>query len=83
MAGAGSIGFVGLVIPHLARRLVGTRHRVVIPASALLGAVFLLWADVVARTVLPPQELPIGVITAAVGAPFLLILVRRLSARQG
>lgn len=83
VAGAGSIGFVGLVIPHLARRLVGTRHRVVIPASALLGAVFLLWADVVARTVLPPQELPIGVITAAVGAPFLLILVRRLSARQG
>ncbi|MGO1598033.1 MAG: FecCD family ABC transporter permease, partial [Brachybacterium sp.] len=72
VAGAGAIGFVGLVIPHLARRLVGSRHRVAIPASALLGAGFLVWADVVARLVMAPRELPIGVITAAVGAPFLL-----------
>ncbi|MGP9746986.1 FecCD family ABC transporter permease [Brachybacterium sp. AOP29-B2-41] len=82
VAGAGSIGFVGLVIPHLARRLVGARHRVLIPASALLGSLFLLWADAVARIVMQPRELPIGVITAAIGAPFLLILVRRLHARQ-
>ena len=82
VAGAGAIGFVGLVIPHLARRLVGARHRVLIPASALLGALFLLWADVFARLVMQPRELPIGVLTAAVGAPFLLILVRRMYARQ-
>lgn len=82
VAGAGAIGFVGLVIPHLARRLVGARHRVLIPASALLGAAFLLWADVLARIAVPPRELPIGVITAAVGAPFLLVLVRRLHARS-
>ena len=82
VAGAGAIGFVGLVIPHLARRLVGARHRVLIPASALLGALFLLWADAGARVVMQPRELPIGVLTAAIGAPFLLILVRRLYARQ-
>src|SRR5699024_6222908 len=83
VAGAGAIGFVGLVIPHLARRLVGARHRVLIPAAALLGALLLLWADAFARVVMQPQELPIGVITAAIGAPFLLVLVRRLHARTG
>lgn len=83
VAGAGAIGFVGLVIPHLARRLVGARHRVLIPASALLGSLFLLWADAFARVVMQPRELPIGVLTAAIGAPFLLLLVRRLYARQG
>ena len=77
VAGAGAIGFVGLVIPHLARRLVSSRHRVAIPAGALLGAGFLVWADVVARLVMAPRELPIGVITAAIGAPFLLILIRK------
>jgi len=82
VAGAGAIGFVGLVIPHLARRLVGARHRVLIPASALLGGLFLLWADAFARVVMQPRELPIGVLTAAIGAPFLLILVRRLHARR-
>lgn len=83
VAGAGAIGFVGLVIPHLARRLVGARHRVLIPASALLGSLFLLWADALARVVMQPRELPIGVLTAAIGAPFLLLLVRRLHARHG
>nr|WP_232820153.1 iron ABC transporter permease [Brachybacterium sp. YJGR34] len=83
VAGAGSIGFVGLVVPHLARRLVGARHHLAIPASALLGAVFLIWADVLARLAMAPRELPIGVITAAVGAPFLLVLIRRLHAREG
>ncbi|WP_051208150.1 FecCD family ABC transporter permease [Propionicicella superfundia] len=77
VAGAGSIGFVGLVIPHLARALVGSRHRVLIPASALLGAAFLVLADVGARMLFAPQEMPIGVITGLVGAPFLLALVHQ------
>lgn len=80
VSAAGSIGFVGLVIPHLARRLAGATHRRAMPVAALLGAIFLLWADLAARTLLSPQELPIGIITALVGAPFLLILVRRLHA---
>lgn len=78
VAAAGSIGFVGLVVPHLARRLVGAAHRWVVPAAALLGACFLVAADLVARTLLAPQEIPIGIVTALVGAPFLLLLVRRL-----
>ncbi|WP_447646103.1 FecCD family ABC transporter permease [Nocardioides zeae] len=80
VAMAGSIGFVGLVVPHLARRLVGGAHRAVVPVAALLGAILLVWADVLARTVLAPQEIPIGIITALVGAPFLLLLVRRFQA---
>ncbi|MEL4163278.1 iron ABC transporter permease [Corynebacterium bovis] len=78
VAMAGSIGFVGLVVPHLARRAVGGAHRSVLPVSALMGAVLLVWADIAARTLLAPQEIPIGVITAIVGAPFLLLLVRRM-----
>lgn len=80
VAASGSIGFVGLVVPHLARRILGARHAVVIPASALMGAILLLGADLVARTLLAPQEIPIGIITALVGAPFLLVLVRRFHA---
>ncbi|WP_432524084.1 FecCD family ABC transporter permease [Kineococcus sp. SYSU DK006] len=76
VAASGSIGFVGLVVPHLARRLVGAAHRWVLPACALLGAVLLTWSDLVARVLLQPQELPIGIVTALVGAPFLLHLVR-------
>lgn len=78
VAMAGSIGFVGLVVPHLARRLVGGAHRAVIPVSALLGASLLICADIISRTLLAPQEIPIGIITALVGAPLLLILVRRM-----
>ncbi|WP_420098797.1 FecCD family ABC transporter permease [Corynebacterium sp.] len=78
VAMAGSIGFVGLVVPHLARRLVDGAHRAVVPVSALLGAILLCWADIGSRTLLAPQEIPIGIITAIVGAPFLLILVRRM-----
>lgn len=71
----GSIGFVGLVIPHAARMLVGVRHGVLLPASALIGAVFMIVADILSRTLIPGQVLPIGVITALVGAPaFALIL---------
>ena len=73
----GSIGFVGLVVPHAARFLVGTRHGRLIPASALIGAVFLIGVDVLSRIVIPGQVLPIGVVTALVGAPvFALLLVR-------
>lgn len=73
----GAIGFVGLVIPHAARFLVGVRHARLLPASALIGAVFLIMADVVSRVIVPNQVLPIGVITALVGAPgFAIILIR-------
>nr|WP_255662824.1 iron ABC transporter permease [Acidovorax sp. D4N7] len=73
----GAIGFVGLVIPHAARFIVGVRHRRLIPVSALMGAVFLIAADVISRTLIPGQVLPIGVITALVGAPvFAAILLR-------
>lgn len=81
VAAAGAIGFVGLVIPHLARRLVGSVHSRMLPVTALLGALFLVWADALARTIMQPRELPIGILTALVGAPFLLILVRRMHAR--
>jgi iron complex transport system permease protein len=74
----GSIGFVGLVIPHAARMLVGVRHGVLLPAAALIGAVFMIVADILSRTLIPGQVLPIGVITALVGAPaFALILGQR------
>ncbi|MEG2050537.1 MAG: iron chelate uptake ABC transporter family permease subunit, partial [Comamonas sp.] len=74
----GAVGFVGLVIPHAARMLVGVRHRWLIPASAVIGAVFLIAADVVSRTLIQGQVLPIGVITALVGAPaFAAILLNR------
>ncbi|WP_249999322.1 iron ABC transporter permease [Actinoplanes sp. M2I2] len=78
VSAAGSIGFVGLVVPHLARRLVGAPHVRVVPVAALLGAILLVAADVLARVALAPQEIPIGIITALLGAPFLLILIRRL-----
>ncbi|MGH3753555.1 MAG: FecCD family ABC transporter permease [Pseudonocardiaceae bacterium] len=84
VAVAGGIGFVGLMVPHLVRLLVDADHRRVLIASALLGSVFLLAADIAARTIRAPVELPIGVVTAAVGAPFFLWLMRtQLSAARG
>lgn len=78
----GSIGFVGLVIPHAARMLVGVRHSALLPASALIGAIFMVAADVVSRIIIPGQVVPIGVITALVGAPaFAIILTQRRVAR--
>ncbi|CAL9332212.1 Vitamin B12 import system permease protein BtuC [Nocardiopsis dassonvillei] len=74
---SGSIGFVGLIIPHIARILVGTDHRVMLPVSVLGGAVFLAAADLMARTVAAPVEIPLGILTAVVGAPFFLWLLRR------
>jgi len=73
----GAIGFVGLVVPHAVRFAVGSRHRVLLPASMLVGAIFMLWTDTVARTLFDPRELPVGIVTALLGAPaFLLILLR-------
>ncbi|MDO5103321.1 MAG: iron ABC transporter permease [Lautropia sp.] len=73
----GAIGFVGLVIPHITRMLVGVRHRRLLPASALIGAIFLIAADVLSRTMIQGQVVPIGVVTALVGAPaFALILLK-------
>jgi iron complex transport system permease protein len=73
----GAIGFVGLVVPHAVRLAVGSRHRVLLPMSMLVGAIFMLWADTAARTLFDPRELPVGIVTALAGAPaFLLILLR-------
>lgn len=74
---SGTVGFVGLIVPHAARSLVGTAHRRLIPFAALLGGIFMIWADVAARVVVAPSELPIGVVTAFLGAPFFLVLLRR------
>ena len=78
VAVSGGIGFVGIVVPHLLRLLIGPDNRYLLPASALLGASMLLLADAVSRTIVAPAELPIGIVTATVGAPFFLwILLRR------
>ena len=74
---SGAIGFIGLMIPHVVRLVVGSDHRRVLPLVAMTGAVYLVLVDVVARTILAPQELPVGIVTAALGAPFFLWLLRR------
>lgn len=78
VAAAGAIGFVGIIVPHLLRLLIGPDHRFLLPSCALLGASLLVAADVIARTIVAPAELPIGIITAVIGAPvFLSILLSR------
>ncbi|MEX3713227.1 iron ABC transporter permease [Cytobacillus horneckiae] len=77
VAVSGSIGFVGLIIPHLVRMMVGSNYKVVLPISALIGAIFLVWADMVARIVIAPEEMPIGIITAVCGSPFFIWMLRR------
>jgi len=77
VSAAGVIGFVGLIIPHMIRMVLGPDHRVLIPTSVLLGGTFLLVSDTVARTVVSPLELPVGVLTALLGAPFFVYLLRR------
>jgi iron complex transport system permease protein len=74
---AGPVGFVGIVVPHLVRLMVGADHRIVLPASALFGATFLIMCDLVARAALAPTELPVGVVTALIGGPFFLWLLFR------
>lgn len=78
---SGIIGFVGLLIPHVTRLLFGPDHRLLVPASALLGAVFLVVADLLARTMLPNAEMPVGIITSLCGGPFFLYLLRRKEVR--
>jgi len=73
----GPIGFVGIIVPHLVRLMVGSDHRLVLPASIFLGAGFLVVCDVVARTVMAPMELPVGIITAMIGGPFFLWMLLR------
>lgn len=82
VAMAGLIGFVGLIVPHAVRAWVGSDHRRLLPASALAGGLFLVACDTLARTVMSPVELPVGVVTALLGGPFFLLLLRRRR-RQG
>lgn len=82
VSAAGAIGFVGLVLPHAARFLVGSRHRRLLPTTVLVGAIFMVWVDAVARTLFEPQEIPVGVVTALIGVPaFAVILFRMRRAR--
>lgn len=83
VAVAGGIGFVGLVVPHLARMVVGPRHRVALPVAALAGAVFLVWVDVAARVAVRPTEIPLSVVTGLIGAPVFLVLLGRRRYRFG
>ena len=75
VAFCGSIAFVGLIIPHLMRFLVGSDNRKLIPLSAIVGGILLVWADLFARTLIPPLEIPVGVFTALMGGPFFVYLV--------
>ena len=77
VAASGSVGYVGLIVPHLIRLLVGSDNRLVIPFSALAGAIFVVAADTIARTAIAPRELPVGAITALIGAPLFIYLLRR------
>ncbi len=77
VAVSGMIGFVGLIVPHLLRLVVGPDHRVLVPASALGGAVLLIWMDVVARTAVSPIEIPVGVVAALAGTPFFIYLLKK------
>jgi iron complex transport system permease protein len=74
---AGPVGFVGIIVPHIVRRLVGSVHRLVLPASVLFGATFLIVCDLIARTIFSPIEVPVGVVTAMIGGPFFLWLLLR------
>ncbi|MEU9005388.1 iron ABC transporter permease [Streptomyces sp. NPDC048551] len=83
VAYSGAIGFVGLMVPHAARMVVGAGHRALLPVAALGGAVFLTLADLVARTAAAPEEIPVGVVTALVGGPFFLWMLRRSGRSEG
>jgi len=79
---AGNVGFVGLIVPHLMRLLVGSDHRVLLPVAALFGGLFLVLSDTLVRTVLAPRQLPVGVVTALLGVPLFLLLLNRARLRQ-
>ena len=75
---SGNIGFVGLVVPHMMRMIVGPDHRVLLPASALAGAAFLVICDSLGRIIIPPAEVRVGIMTALLGTPYFLYLLRRM-----
>jgi len=77
VAASGSVGYVGLIVPHLVRLAIGSDNRLVVPFSAIVGAIFVVLADTIARTAIAPRELPVGAITALVGAPLFIYLLRR------
>lgn len=77
VAASGSVGYVGLIVPHLVRLSVGSDNRLVVPFSAIAGAIFVVFADTIARTAIAPRELPVGAVTALVGAPMFIYLLRR------
>lgn len=77
VAACGIIGFVGLIVPHMMRMMIGADHRILIPASAIAGAIFLVAADTVARIIIAPTEIPVGVVTAICGGPFFIYLLRK------
>lgn len=77
VAASGSVGYVGLIVPHLVRLAIGSDNRLVVPLSAIVGAIFVVLADTVARTAIAPRELPVGAITALIGAPLFIYLLRR------
>jgi len=77
VAVAGMIGFVGLIVPHMMRMIVGPDHRILIPASALGGAILLILTDALARSLIPPLEIPVGAMTALLGAPYFIYLLRK------
>ena len=80
VAVSGGIGFIGIVVPHLLRLIIGPDHRYLLPSAALLGAALLVVADMISRSVIAPAELPIGIVTATLGGPFFLwILLRNRS----
>ena len=79
---AGNIGFVGLIVPHLMRLLIGSDHRVLLPGAALFGGLFLVLSDTLARTALAPRQLPVGVVTALLGVPLFLLLLNRARVKQ-
>ncbi|SCQ76596.1 Iron(3)-hydroxamate import system permease protein fhuG [Propionibacterium freudenreichii] len=83
VAAVGGIGFVGLIMPHLARLLVGGRHRLLLPTSALIGAIFMVWVDVVTRVLIAPVEIPVSVVTGIIGAPIFLVLLGRRTYQFG
>lgn len=80
---AGMIGFVGLLIPHIVRMFFGTDHKKLIPVSALAGGIFLIWADVLCRTIIPRTELPVGILISIIGAPFFVYLMIKKTYRFG
>ncbi len=80
---SGPIGFVGLIVPHILRLVIGPDHRVLLPASALGGAIFLVACDMVARMILGAQEINVGIVTALLGAPYFLFLLLRAGKREG